>query len=179
MELRFFLFLSLVFASVACSPVSVVYTDPAVGNFQMKYRTFDFLDFTVDNQTAVPANPRGVDYLKAAIERELIVQGFKKVERDPDMFINIGVVISDEVQTRQTDIRDAPLYMGTRNYYWESEEVVVNQYREGTVMVDLVDADKNELIWEGAAKAAIIKNPDKMKKRIDEMIAKLMKKLSD
>lgn len=172
---RLFLLLAiLVYLTTSCSPVSVIYSDERKGDFS-RYRTFDFKEFTVDNQTVVPTRPEAVEYLKSAIQRELVVKGFKKVEQSPDLLVNIGVVITDEVTTRTTDIRDAPVYMGTRNYHWESEEVVVNQYREGTVIIDLIDARRNELVWEGSAKSVLAKNPSKMEKRIDEALAKLFK----
>ncbi len=172
---RLCLFLLLImYLATSCSPVSVVYKDERKGDFS-RYRTFDFKDFTVDNQTVVPTRPEAVDYLKSAIQRELVTKGFKKVQQNPDLLVNIGVVLTEEVQTRTTDIRDAPMYMGTRNYHWESEEVVVNQYREGTVIIDLIDARQNELVWEGSAKSVLAKNPDKLEKRINEALAKLFK----
>ncbi len=168
------LLLLITYLVTSCSPVSVVYKDERKGDFS-RYRTFDFKDFSVDNQTVVPTRPDAVDYLQSAIQRELVTKGFKKVEQSPDLLVNIGVVITQEVTTRTTDIRDAPVYMGTRNYHWESEEVVVNQYREGTVLIDLIDARQNELVWEGSAKSILSKKPDKMEKRIDEALAKLFK----
>jgi hypothetical protein len=63
------------------------------------------------------------------------------------------IVVKEQVQTRQTDFRTdgLPRYMGQRRYSWKSEEIVVGKYREGTLMIDLVDAVNNKMVWQGGS----------------------------
>jgi hypothetical protein len=96
--------------------------------------------------------------MQDAIATQLSSRGFTRVSEKPDLLVNIGIVVKEEVQTRTTDIRDAPRYMGQRNYHWESEEKVIDQYRVGTATVDLVDAATNALVWKSVVEHVI---PDK------------------
>jgi len=80
------------------------------------------------------------------------------------------------VQTRETTIREAPRYIGQRNYHWQSQEVVVGRYEEGTATVEIVDAAHREVVWQGAVKSILTSNPTKLTKRIDDAIAALFVK---
>ena len=126
---------------------------------QSKYQTFDFLDFDVRLLTEHQINQENVDYLKSAIVKQLTAKGLKQ-QSNPDLAINIGVVVEEEVQTRETDIRDMR-YMGQRNYHWQVEEVVVGVYKKGTVSIELVDTKENEAVWEESESNVINKKQKK------------------
>ena len=133
------------------------------------------MEYDVQILVDVERRPENVDHLKAAITRELEAKGLSQSD-DPDLFVNIGVVVKEEIQTRETDVRTDMHYLGQRNYSWQSQEVPIGTYNEGTVNIDLVDAAKNERVWEGSASAVILKNNDKMQKRIDSGMKKAFKK---
>ena len=140
-----------------------------------QYQTYNFLEFDSQVLVDIERRPENIDHLKAAISRELEARGLTQSD-NPDLHVNIGVVVKEEVQTRETNVREDMRYLGQRNYTWQVQEVPVGTYNEGTVTIDLVDAAKSELVWEGAASAVILKNNDKMKKRIDSGIKKAFKK---
>jgi len=141
---------------------------------QSKYQTFDFLDFDIKLLTEHQVNEENIDYLKSAIVEELGKKGMKQ-SSDPDLAINIGVVIEEEVQTRETDYRDMR-YMGQRNYHWEVEEVVVGTYKVGTVSIELVDTEQNKAVWENSD-ANVIRNTGKnAQKKIDKGVSRVFKK---
>ena len=114
---------------------------------------------------------------KQPFSRELETRGLSQSD-NPDLHVNIGVVVKEEVQTRETNVREDMRYLGQRNYTWQVQEVPVGTYNEGTVTIDLVDAAKGELVWEGVASAVILKNNKKMQKRIDSGVKKAFKKFS-
>jgi hypothetical protein len=98
------------------------------------------------------------------------------VADNPDLHVNIGIVVAEKVQTRETNLAtpgDRAAYMGQRNYHWESQEVEVGRYREGTVIVHLVDQAKSKLVWQGAAESVL---PEKQK-NVPAVIEEAMKKL--
>lgn len=68
---------------------------------------------------------------------------------------------------------DAPVYIGQRNYHWESEEIVVNRYKEGMVTVHFVDRETNKLVCEGIASAVIVEKDQAVRKNISEGVRKL------
>jgi hypothetical protein len=131
-------------------------------NFKLSdYATFGFYDIEATGDT-MPANfEQNVGIIKDALAQNLQARGLDEA-RDPNIKINIALAVKEKVQTRQTDFRTEglPRYMGQRRYSWKSEEVVVGKYREGTLMVDLVDAANNRLVWQGGASGII---PEKSK----------------
>ncbi len=139
------------------------------------YQTFDFLDFDIKILTTHITNQENVDYLKTAIARELESKGLEQAS-NPDLAVNIGVVVEEEVQTRETDIRDMR-YMGQRNYHWQVEEVEVGTYKVGTVSIDLVDTKENKLVWSESDRNVINKNQKKVRKKIDKGVKRIFKNL--
>jgi hypothetical protein len=135
------------------------------------------MDISLKNEAFTELNSEGIQILKTAIDQQMQERGFTKTQ-NPDLWLNIGIVIEDKVQTRQTNIRDAPLYIGQRNYSWRSKEVEVNRYKLGTVTLDLVDQQKNEQIWEGVMQGTISIKSEKMRKRVNKGIDKLFNQLS-
>ncbi|MEK6481052.1 DUF4136 domain-containing protein [Catalinimonas sp. 4WD22] len=164
--------LNLLFLNYACTPVKIISNklEPEAGSG--KYQTFNFYDLKVKSPRPEEVKEVRFDMLKDAVQRELEAIGLEKAE-DPDLWVNIGVLVEDKVQTRETDIREAPMYIGQRNYHWESEEVVVDEYREGTVTIDLIDAETNKMVGQSVASGIIVENDEKLQKRIDEGMAKV------
>ncbi|MEM9324368.1 MAG: DUF4136 domain-containing protein [Bacteroidota bacterium] len=133
---------------------------------------------SVDIESIPDFQPRkeGLRRLLQAISNEMDARGYQKQSNNPDLLLNVGVTISEEVQTRETDIRDAPRYIGTRNYHWQSEEIVVREYEAGTVTLDMVDVKGNQMIWQSIAKGTLTPNPKKANKRIDKAAQRLFQK---
>ena len=141
---------------------------------QSKYQTFDFLDFDYKILTDHEINQENVEYMKSAVTKQLEAKGLTQAS-DPDLAINIGLVVEEEVQTRETDIRDMR-YMGQRNYHWEVEEIVVGVYKMGTVSIELVDTKENRVVWEESDSNVINKNQKNVQKKIDKGVARIFKK---
>lgn len=166
--------LSLGLIVTACSPVRV--TTNRLENEVGNYRTFNFYDVNVQNPDSIPSQPARIEMLKDAVARELTNLGLEQAA-NPDLWVNIGVVVEDKVQTRQTDIREAPVYIGQRNYHWESEEVVVNEYRQGTVTIDLISAATNQMVGQSVASSVLVADDEKLQKRINEGVAQVFDEL--
>jgi hypothetical protein len=154
----------------ACTPVRVVSTETAPMAEFSQYKTFGFYE----DEKGLEENPNFLS-VKRAVSEELSQRGLTQAD-SPDLLINIAGDREEKVQTRETDIRDAPVYMGTRNYSWESEEIVVREYTEGTVKIDVVDAATNQMVWQGIAAGTITGDQTKMDKRIKEAMDKLFER---
>lgn len=142
-----------------------------------KYKTYQIYGLDIKNTPEFEPKRSGLNLLIVEINNQMNARGYKKVKDNPDLIINLGVLIIKEVQTRETDFRtDAPKYIGQRNYNWESEEVVVRKYIEGTVTLDLVDTNKNELIWQAVSAGTLSKKREKNEKKIVKSVQKLFKK---
>lgn len=167
--MRYFLLIAIpyLFTFFSCSPVRVVSTEAKEDVDFASYSTFNFMDISMKNDSLDLASIPEVDRLKEAITSQMEALGYTQ-SQNPDLWVNIGLMVEEKVQTRETNIRDAPIYIGQRRYHWESEEVVVDEYEQGTVSIDIIDAQANERIWEGVAAGTITDNEARMENRINE-----------
>ncbi|WP_165903817.1 DUF4136 domain-containing protein [Hymenobacter gummosus] len=158
----------------ACSTTEIKSTEQAPGVDFSTYRTYNFLPGEARNEAAFSRAGVGVEEVKQAVARELERRGYRRAEQ-PELWVNIGVVNEEKVQTRQTEFRTdgAPYYIGQRNYHWQAGEVAVGTYEVGTVTVDVVDARRNDLIWQGVTASPLSKDPAKSARRVDEGITEL------
>jgi hypothetical protein len=161
----------------ACSPVKILKVDTAEGFSLANYKTFDFYTVDVSGDVSASYNER-VEWIKDEIARQLTQKGLTQRSASPELLLNIGIVVEERAQTRETTIMDAPRYMGQRNYHWESEEVVVNHYRQGTVTVDFVDSKTNTLVGEAVASAVVVKNETAAKRNIASGVEKVLERIS-
>lgn len=173
--MRISFLLLLLTAQIGCSPVQVKSSKLTPEAKNNAYKTYNFYDLKVQDpqpeRTLPQVRQERFNMLKNAISRELEQVGLEKSPQ-PDLWVNIGVLVEDKVQTRETTIRDAPLYMGQRNYHWESQEIVVDEYRKGTVTIDLIDAATNQMVGQSVASGVIVEDNEKLQKRIDQGMAK-------
>jgi hypothetical protein len=66
--------------------------------------------------------------------------------------------------------------MGERNYHWESQEIVVQNYNAGTVILDVVESENNKMIWQAVSKGMISPSIDKNEIRITKAVKKMFNK---
>lgn len=101
------------------------------------------------------------EHFKRAIRQEMEARGYEYTESNPDLLANFYVAIR-----QQTDVRSTPaptvgvgyygyrygLYTGWPAY---STDVRTVHYKTGTANVDLIDAKRKQLIWEGVAEGRV------------------------
>lgn len=171
-RLSVFIFFMLLLAG--CSSSKVLRTEKEEGVDFSSYKTFDFYKVEAHGDTNSQKFSENIEKLEDAIAIKLQKFGYLLSKTNPDLLINIGVVVREEVQTRQTDFRtDAPRYIGQRRYSWKSQDVEVGHYRQGTVTVDMVDRKQNKLVWQGAIEDIIPQKDSKLQKTINKGVEKL------
>lgn len=163
----------------ACSTVKIVDTEPA-DNFSLSnYRTFNFYDVEAEGNALSADYLKRVDILKSEIAKQLQKRGLSHSTSEPELLVNLGIVVEEKVQTRQTDLRtDAPRYIGQRRYSWKSEQVEVGRYKHGTVTVHLVDRAQNKMMWRGIAEGVIPTKTKKLERTIAEGAQELFARIS-
>ena len=142
-----------------------------------KYKSFGFHELEAGGSGLAANIQPNVDLLKAAIVKEMQAKGVTRTQSSPDLICNIGVVVEEKEQTRETSLTNPGdrqmTYMGSRNYSWESQEVVVGTYREGSVKVDLIDKNTMKLVWTGTAESVLPSKAKNVPATIDEAMQKL------
>lgn len=172
---RMIFFLVVVVMFTACSSVRVFDTDTDPSMNGNVYKTYNFHELQASGDTISRDFASRTEILKAAIRNEMNKRGYQLSTTRPDLLVNIGVVVTEEVQTRQTNWQTdgRPRYMGQRNYTWKSEDIEVGRYREGTLTLHVVEAAGNRMIWKGSATDVIPKRKDKGPEAIAKAVGKL------
>ena len=175
---NFYLGLVTILFLTACSGMRVLNAESAEGVNMGDYKTFDFFQVEGGGDTARGSFQDRITRIEDAIAIELQKHGYLLSKTNPDLLINIGLVIDEKSQTRQTDyLTDAPRYIGQRRYSWKSQEVVVSKYRQGTITVDLVDRVQNKQVWQGTVQGVIPQQEEKVDASIKKGVNKLFAKL--
>ena len=162
--------LALALGLAACSSEqATTRVDSRPGVNLTRYRTYNFMDAVARNDSAFMNSGSNIFDLKRAVTRELEARGFRKADQ-PDLWVNIALVTQQRVQTREANYRTdgAPYYIGQRNYHWQATDIPVGTYQEGTATIDLVDAARKELVWQGTTTSILSRTPSRSAKQIDK-----------
>jgi hypothetical protein len=94
-------------------------------------------------------------YFKSAVSTAMEARGYKYSAEKPDLLVNFYMNTRD-----QSEIRPAPAagygYYGYRSGFygaWYDDRTI--NYQVGTINVDIVDAAKKQLIWEGVSEGRV------------------------
>lgn len=151
---------------VSCGPTSQVFTDYDRTANLNEYQTFGWLPPTNIETRNNPLyyNELNDKRIKTAIAKQLESRDYQFSE-DPEMIIHYHIILEDK-----TVVRTDPYgyYYGP---YWMRTEVNVYEYREGTLIIDLMDADTNSLVWRGWI-TSFLKNsdPNNMEESVDKAV---------
>lgn len=136
-------------------------------------------------------DPAALEYLggdifdrrvRDSINAELSAKGFAlKSEGEVDFKVNYGVLTEDrqDIRTYNTYGGYAPGwgYGGAYGYggLGTTSTQVIN-YKQGQLIIDIIDPQQEVLVWRGSAEGRIPKNesPDKREKGTRELIAKIL-----
>ena len=118
-----------------------------------RFRTFDFLvPLGTDRegfQTLISQQ------LVSSAERELLARGLTRTATNPDLLINFSANLDQRLRITQSPGTSAgSLNRHRRGFYntWPSyQQTDIRQYTQGTLGIDVIDAARRQLIWEGIA----------------------------
>lgn len=164
---------------MACSSIRIENVNQAENFALSKYKTFDFFEVDASGDGIGSDYTANLELLKKTITKQFAAKGLTPADT-PDVLVNIGIVVSQDVQTRETSFAnpgDRTAYMGQRNYSWQSQEVVIGTYKQGSVTVDLVDRGTGKLVWQGTAESVVPSNEKKVPTLIEEGMRMLFAKL--
>jgi hypothetical protein len=126
-----------------------------------QYRTFDFFDPLATDKAGYSSILTA--RLKQAVRRELEARGYVYTDSNPDLLVNFYVNTQEKQYVSSTP-SPSP-YFGYRAGYYDpwygwgamySTPDVQTYYRtEGTLTIDLVDATKRQLAWQGSASGTV------------------------
>ena len=165
--------LVLLFLVASCSSVRVSTDYDTTADFST-YKTFAFYKKGIDKVDISDLDKRRI--LKA-VESELLAKGFTKSDT-PDLLVNIFTKARKKIDIYNDGYGYGGYYGWYPWYYGPNFGTHISQYTEGTLFVDLIDAHKKELAWQGIGSGALntTGNISKKEKRIKEFVANIMAK---
>ncbi len=139
-----------------------------------EYKTFAFFKTGIDKAEISDLDKRRI---LRAIEAELLAKGFTKSE-NPDLLVSIFTKSREKINVYNNNGFGPYGYgWGWSPWYWNNfNNTTVTRSTEGTLFVDLIDANKKELVWQGMGSGYIAKSMEKKEARIKEFVAEIMKK---
>ena len=145
------------------------------------YRTYDFASELGTDRAEY--STLITSHFKRSVSRELEARGYRRSETNPDLLVNFFVAMDERMR-----VRSAPAATFGVGYYgyryglytaWPAYERDVRTvtYKMGTANVDIVDAGRRQLIWEGIAEGRVteeaLANPGAA---IEEVVAELFER---
>lgn len=139
-----------------------------------KFRSYGFVEVPGTDQAQYQTLVTG--HFKRALRREMDARGYRYEETDPDLLLNFNVTISERLHV--SNLPTAGLYYGYRGYgAWGGYGAYnsVYNYSRGTVNIDIVDARRRQLVWEGVAEGKMKESDlNNARQRIDRVVTQIM-----
>lgn len=132
------------------------------------FKTFKWVEGTAAKDPLVEKE------IRAAVERELIVKGFREVRESPDVHVLTHASVETERQVDVTEYAYWDAYNEWGRDATDSEEF--HKFEIGAFMVDIVDAQSEKLIWRGVCGGAVAKKPEKRDRQIQIGAEKMFRK---
>ena len=159
----------------SCGPTLKVSSDYDRSVDFSTYKTFSMYDFKAKGGVNQLNKDRIVRYIKSEMTRK----GLIETDRNPDLMINAVTVMKDKKSlTASTNYYGyGGLY---RPYsYWAvpasgSTTISTYDYKDGSLVIDVVDAKTKRMIWEGTGYAQIDRKPKNPEEVISEVVTKIM-----
>lgn len=153
---------------VSCSSVRVN-TDYDKNVDFSSYKTYAFYKTGIDK---VEISDLDKKRILRSIDEEMTAKGFTKSEA-PDILININTKAEKNINVNQFYAGYGYGWGFGWNPYWGGN-YSVNTNTEGTLIIDLIDAKKKELIWQGEGVGYLTQNTNKKDENIKDFVTKIL-----
>lgn len=157
-----------------------IHVNMAPGADLSAYSTFGFPEQTGTDRGGYSTIV--TNYFKTAVKEQMEMRGYRYVDQNPNLLVNFYANVHE-----RTEVRSSPTVAPAFGYYgyryglydaWPlyAQDVETVTYPFGTANIDVVDAQKRQLIWEGVAKGRLnekdMENPsDAISSAVTQMFA--------
>ncbi|WP_299444258.1 DUF4136 domain-containing protein [uncultured Aquimarina sp.] len=170
--MKFFSLLSLILIITlsSCSSVRVASDYDKQANFD-GYKSYAFFKPGIDKAEISDLDKKRI---LRAIEADMTAKGFTK-SANPDVLVSIFTKTKENVNIYQNNFGFGYGW-GWNPWFWGAGQNTVSRTTEGTLYIDLIDASKKELIWQGMGTAALTKNVDKKQEKMNQIVTAILEK---
>jgi hypothetical protein len=154
-----------------CTGYHVTYDYDVTASYG-RYKTFDYYPSKKGTGGTTSLMDKRV---RASVEKELQAKGFAmETKADPDFLVTYYPIVQER-KVRTTTHVGMGLGWGYRPMYGGMgvSSSQVHRYKEGTIVIEIVDFKTNQMIWQGAAAGALtgLDNPEDA----DEVVPKAVR----
>ncbi|WP_295337684.1 DUF4136 domain-containing protein [Flavobacterium sp.] len=108
-----------------------------------------------------------------AIDETMSTKGFTKSD-NPDLLISFFTKEREEVNVNQFNAGWGYGWGWGWNPFLWGGNTTVTRHTEGTLYIDIIDAKKKELIWQGQGEGVLTKDINKKEEVIKEFVSKIL-----
>lgn len=159
--------LLLVLAS--CSSVRVYSDYDKQVDFTL-YKTYAFHKNGIDKAEISDLDKKRI---LRAIDETMSAKGFTKSD-NPDLLISFFTKEREEVNVNQFNAGWGYGWGWGWNPFLWGGNTMVTRHTEGSLYIDIIDAKKKELIWQGEGEGVLTKDRDKKEALIQEFVSKIL-----
>lgn len=166
------LLVCLLVIAASCSSIKVSSDFDKTAGFA-SYKTYAF----TPEALALPLDDINRNRLVGAVEKELAAKGFTKSD-NPDVLINLTIKTKTQQTATATTSGGYGYGAGYRYGYgggFSTTHIDYDTYTDGTLLVDMIDATKKQLVWQGRGTKTI--NEDASQQRREENINYAVKQI--
>ena len=158
----------------ACGPTLQVSYDQDKSIKISNYKTFGWLDVKgIEGKNTDPRyyNELTDKRIKIAVDREMTAKGFSTMHTGAQLEMHYHIIVENK-----TGIISEPTNL-INGDYWIKKQASTYQYREGTLIIDIMDVKTNQLVWRGSGTdvitVEITKDPEvAINKTVKEILKK-------
>ena len=145
-------------------------------NEEINFTEFKTYAFSKSGIDKVEINDIDKKRILRAIDVELYNKGYRKSSIEPDFLINFFTKTNKKIDYYPSNnyYGYAVPYAGM-GHYASSWYLNSFSYNEGVLFIDIIDRNKNELVWQGIGKGYIYNDkPDNKNEKIKAMVNKIL-----
>lgn len=164
-----FLSLLLLFAVASCDTIKVYSDYDKTVDFK-QYKTFAYMKSGIDK---VEISDLDKKRILNAIEQQLLAKGLTKSE-NPDLLVNIFTKSREEISVNQFSAAYGYGWGWGWNPYMYGGSTYVSSSTEGTLFIDLIDAKKKELVWQGEGSGTLSKEMNEKDAIVQDFVSQIL-----
>jgi ABC-type maltose transport system permease subunit len=162
-----FIIILLIVSLSSCTSIRVASDYDKNANFD-NYKTFAFYKPGIDKAEINDIDKRRI---LRAIETQLLAKGYTKSET-PDLLVSLFTKSREQVNIQQSGYYPYGYGWGWSPYYWGGYNTITTS-TEGVLYIDLIDANKKELVWQGVGTGYLSQNNNKKEECINEFVTSI------
>lgn len=175
---NFLILSALAFGLFSCSSAVKIYSEEEPGINMRKYRTYDWLDnLQIEKDNVASVSDRQIEEkIRTSVNAQLERFGYKQCDQDPDLKVHYHAIVKE----RELFYEDWWCDDESWHKYGRCQRLRRIHYKEGTLIVDMIDAQSGNQVWRGAAVGVLANlSPEEVSKRVEKVVTDIFAKFPE